>query len=59
MTAPSLVAWVRWIVPPAGSAVGVVERLPRVLAEVFVSRGDAVEVPEADVPLALRRRRPS
>lgn len=56
---PSPVVWLRWVSPPQGSEVGEVERLPRVLAEVFVARGAAVEVAEADVPAAAKRRRAS
>lgn len=53
---PSPVVWLRWVSPPQGSEVGEVERLPRVLAEVFVARGAAVEVDPATLPADVRRR---
>ena len=56
MPAGSVIVWVKWIHPLAGSEVGEIERLPRVVAEVFVGRGDAVEISEADVPPVVRRR---
>lgn len=48
--------WIRWLVEFGGAAPGDVERLPRVLAEVFISRGSAVVVDEADVPSAAKKR---
>ena len=38
----SPVVWIRWLSPPKGSEIGEIDRLPRVLAEVFVERGDAL-----------------
>lgn len=54
---PSWTCWLKWLRPACGAEPGTIERLPRVVAEVLISRGDAVEIPEAEVPAGLKRRR--
>ena len=58
MTAPakSWAAWIRWRRAVVGVDVGVIERLPRAIAEVFIERGDAEEVDPETLPADVRRR---
>ena len=47
--------WVRWLAPVGGIDVGSFERMPWVIAAVYLERGECEVVEESAVPVAVRR----